>query len=141
MNNEDEQELVLKVGAAGGSLSVWSVNDMKLEGAFPPPPVEASEFLVPITIWSEMFRETQFTGVEFDEFWYDSVEDGRAYFFRWLGEPRSTVLVVWDDKSPTHIECRKCGDLLASADESERINVEVTQLFLNAGFWHDHVKH
>jgi hypothetical protein len=26
MNNGDEQELVLKVGAAGGSLSVWSVN-------------------------------------------------------------------------------------------------------------------
>jgi hypothetical protein len=26
MNNGDKQELVLKVGAAGGSLSVWSVN-------------------------------------------------------------------------------------------------------------------
>ena len=26
MNNGDEQELVLKIGAAGGSLSVWSVN-------------------------------------------------------------------------------------------------------------------
>jgi hypothetical protein len=26
MNDGDEQELVLKIGAAGGSLSVWSVN-------------------------------------------------------------------------------------------------------------------
>ena len=26
MNNGDEQELILKVGAMGGSLSVWSVN-------------------------------------------------------------------------------------------------------------------
>jgi len=26
MNNGNEQELVLKIGAAGGSLSVWSVN-------------------------------------------------------------------------------------------------------------------
>jgi hypothetical protein len=26
MNDGDEQELILKIGAAGGSLSVWSVN-------------------------------------------------------------------------------------------------------------------
>jgi hypothetical protein len=117
------------------------VSDAKLEGAFPPPPVKASEFLLPITTWSEMFRETQFTGVEFDEFWYDSVEDGRAYFFRWLGESRSTVLVVWDAERPTHIECRKSGDLLASADEAERIIAEVTLLFRNAGFWRNHVIH
>jgi hypothetical protein len=116
-------------------------SDTKLEGAFPPPPVEASNLLVPITTWSEMFRETELTGVEFDKFWYDSVEDGRAYFFRWLGEPRSTVLAVWNDERPTHIECRKNGDLLASADESERIIAEVTQLFRNAGFWREHVKH
>jgi hypothetical protein len=31
-------------------------SDTKLEGAFPPPPVEASNLLVPITTWSEMFR-------------------------------------------------------------------------------------
>ena len=116
-------------------------NDTRTVGVFPPPPVEASDLLVPITTWPEMFRETEFTGVEFDEFWYDSVEDGTAYFFRWLGEPRSTVLVVWDDEKPTHIECRKCGDLLASVDEAERIIAEVTQLFRNAGFWRNHVKH
>jgi hypothetical protein len=115
--------------------------DTKLEGAFPPPPVEARELLVPITTWAEMFRETKLTGVDFDEFWYDSVEDGTAYFFRWMGEPRSTVLVVWDKKKPTHIECRKSGDLLASADETERIIAEVTLLFRNAGFWSDHVIH
>jgi hypothetical protein len=113
----------------------------KMEGTFPPPPVEASELLVPITTWSEMFRETKFTGVKIDEFWYDSVEDGVAYFFSWLGEPRSTVLVIWDDERPTHIECRKVGGLLASVDESERIIAEVTQLFRNAGFWRDHVIH
>lgn len=116
-------------------------SDTKLEGAFPPPPVEASELLVPITTWAEMFRETEFTGVEFDEFWYDSVEDGMAYFFRWMGKPRSAVLVVWDAKRPTHIECRKGGDLLASADEAERIIAEVTLLFRNAGFWRYHLIH
>jgi hypothetical protein len=52
-------------------------SDTKLEGAFPPPPMEASKLLVPITAWSEMFLKTEFTGVEFDEFWYDSVEDCR----------------------------------------------------------------
>jgi hypothetical protein len=113
----------------------------KLEGAFPPPPVEGSKFLVPIATWPEMFRETQCTGVIFDEFWYHSVEDGVAYFFRWRGEPRSTVLVVWDEESPTHIECRKSGDLPASVDESERIIAEVTLLFRNSGLWRNHVKH
>jgi len=117
------------------------VTDSKLDDAFPPPPVKASELLLPITTWSEMFCETQITGVEFGKFWYKSVEAGVAYFFRWLGEPRSTVLIVWDDKIPTHVECRKGGGLLASADESEPIIAEVTQLFLNAGFWRDHVKH
>lgn len=114
---------------------------MKVEDAFPPPPVKASEFLLPITTWSEMFRETQFTGVEFNEFWFDSVEDRNAYFFRWMGEPRATVLVVWDKKKPTHIECRKSGDLLASADETERIIAEVTHLYRTAGFWRDHGIH
>jgi hypothetical protein len=115
--------------------------DTKLEGAFPPPPVEASELLVPITTWPDIFRETEVTGIKFDEFWYDCVEDGVAYFFRWLGEPPSTVLVVWNNKRPTHIECRKNGDLLASANETERIIAEVTHLFRTAGFWHDHVIH
>ena len=113
----------------------------KLEDTFPPPPVEGSEFLVPITTWSEMILETKCTGVIFDEFWYDSVEDGVAYFFRWLGAFRSTVLVVWDDERPTHIECRKSGDLLASTEESERIIAEVIQLFRNAGSWRNHVMH
>ncbi|MCX5822142.1 MAG: hypothetical protein NTY86_01180, partial [Deltaproteobacteria bacterium] len=117
-------------------------NDTKqLEGAFPPPPVEGSKFLVPITTWPEMFRETTCTGVIFDEFWYDSVEAGVAYFFRWLGEPRATVLVVWNDKMPTHIECRKRGALPTVADESERIIAEVTLLFRNAGFWCNHINH
>jgi hypothetical protein len=116
-------------------------NDTKLEGIFPPPPVKASELLVPITTWPEIFREAEVTGIIFDEFWYNSVEDGVAYFFRWLGEPRSTVLVVWNDKMPTHIECRKRGALPTAADESERIIAEVTLLFRNAGFWHNHLMH
>ncbi|MBN8454647.1 hypothetical protein, partial [Accumulibacter sp.] len=58
---------------------------------FPPPPVVASEALVPITSWPDMFRETAVTGVEFDLFWYDRVNEGVAYFFSWIGEPRSTV--------------------------------------------------
>jgi len=113
----------------------------KMEAAFPPPPVEASELLLPITTWPEIYREAAVTGIIFDEFWYDSVEDGVAYFFRWLGEPRATVLVVWNKESPTHIECRKIGDLPTSAAESERIIADVTQLFRNAGFWRNHLIH
>lgn len=109
--------------------------DTKANGTFPPAPVKGSASLVPITTWAEMFSETQVTGVNFDEFWYESVEEGVAYFFSWFGNPRSTVLVVWNDKEPTHIECRKVGDQLASEIEAAPIHAEVTQLFRNAGFW------
>ena len=105
-----------------------------MEGAFPPPPVKGSERLVPITTWAEMFRETQITGVEFDEFWCDRVEAGVAYFFHWLGEPQFTVLVVFDDQGPSLIECRKFCDVLACENESEPIIAEVMQLFSDAGF-------
>lgn len=60
-------------------------SDTKMEGTFPPPPVKASELLVPITTWSEMFRETEFTGIDFNEFWYDSVEDGMGLFLPLAG--------------------------------------------------------
>lgn len=88
-----------------------------------------------------MYRETEITGVEFDLFWYDSVEAGAAYFFRWIGEPRFTVLVVWNDEGPAHIECRKIGDLLASATESLPIIETVTQLFRDAGFGREKADH
>ena len=116
-------------------------NDIMIDGAFPSPPVKASELLVPITSWIDMFHETKSTGVEFDQFWHDSIEDGVAYFFRWLGDPRSTVLAIWDGEKPMHIECRMNGDLLVSDAESERIIAEVTQIFRNAGFWHKKVNH
>jgi len=109
--------------------------DKDTTGIFPSPPVRGGELLVPITSWPKMHRETQTTKVEFDLFWYDSVTDGVAYFFRWLGEPRSTVLVVWNDEGPTHIECRKIGDVLVSAQESASITAEVTAAFRAAGYW------
>lgn len=118
-----------------------TIDTQELKGVFPAPPVEASEFLVPITTWAEILREAEVTGIIFDELWYDSIEDGVAYFFRWLGEPRSIVLVVWNDDRPTHIECWKCGDLPISADESERIIAEVVLLYRKAGFWPNHLIH
>ena len=115
--------------------------DTKMRGDFPVPPFVGSELLVPITSWPEMHRETEVTNVEFDLFWYDSVEEGAAYFFRWLGEPRSTVLVVWNNDGPTHIECRKVGDLLASDAESASIIAEVTQRFRDARCGRDRMAH
>ena len=97
--------------------------------------------LVPITSWPEMHGETQITNVEFDLFWYDSVADGVAYFFRWLGQPRSTVLVVWNDEGPTHIESRNMGDLLLSAEDSANITAEVTSAFRAAGYWRNMAHH
>lgn len=111
------------------------------EAALPPSPVAASELLAPITSWSDMVREAAITGVEFDLFWYESVEEGAAYFFRWLGQPRSTVLVVWEKDGPTHIECRKAGDQLLDPAESEPINAEIMRLFYEAGYCRNSTQH
>lgn len=116
-------------------------NDSAAKAEFPPSPVAGSELLVPITSWPAMYRETEITGVEFDLFWYDSVEEGAACFFSWLGEPRSTVLVVWNDQGPTHIECRKGSDLLASPTESLPIIAAVMHMFRSAGFGTEKADH
>ena len=108
--------------------------DTKAEATFPSPPIAASELLAPITSWPEMFREETITGVEFDAFWYQSVEEGVAYFFRWLGEPRSTVLAIWDGEGFTHVECRKSGDLPLSTAESMPIIEEIARAIRNGGF-------
>ncbi len=100
---------------------------------FPPPPIEGSELLVPIRSWPELFCENLVTKVEFDEFWEKSVEEGVAYFFSWFGEPRATVLVIWDeDYRPTHIESRKIGGSFVYYQEAKPIQAEVEKLFREA---------
>jgi hypothetical protein len=88
-----------------------------------------------------MLRETAVTNVEFDLFWLESVEAGVAYFFSWLGEPRCTVLVVWNSEQPTHIECRRLNDIEVPATDSLPILLEITQAFRHAGFWHEEPIH
>jgi hypothetical protein len=88
-----------------------------------------------------MLRETEITKVEFDVFWFDSVKDGVAYFFRWLGEPRSTILVVWNNDGPTHIEYRKVGDLIGSEAESMPMIAEITHMFRSAGLGRNKTDH
>jgi len=117
------------------------ITDSMLDDAYPPPPVNGNDLLVPITTWVEMFRETQVTGIELEEYWLEHVEIGVAYFFRWLGNPRSTVLVIWNNEGPTHIECRTLGDSLVTGVESESISAEVIKLFREAGFWSGYVNH
>jgi hypothetical protein len=115
-------------------MKYYTCDAQRLDGRFTRPPVKTSEVLVPIAPWPAIFQEAKVTGIIFYEFWHDSVEDGVAYFFRWLGEPRSTVLVIWEVDGPTHIEARKSGDLPLSAGELEPIIAEVTMLFRDAGF-------
>lgn len=117
------------------------LTDIETNDDFPPCPIVASERLTPITSWSEMYRETQTTGVVFEEFWDESVNEGVAYFFRWLGNPRSTVLVVWNDEGPTHIEARTHGDALVLEKVAKQITKEVFRLFRKAGYWSNQVAH
>lgn len=106
--------------------------DCAITDSFPVPPVTGSKLLVPIVSWEEMYRETQATGVEFDEFWDESVHEGVAYFFRWLGNPRATALVIWDRDRVTRVECRKAGDVLLSESEMVPVNAELARLFADA---------
>ncbi len=115
--------------------------DTEAEYFLPLPPIAGSERLVPITSWAEMYSEIQVTGVEFDEFWYESVEEGVAYFFRWIESPRSTILVVWDSDRPTHIECRTIGDILVPDKDAEPMQAEVVHLFRSAGYWQGEAHH
>ncbi len=82
-----------------------------------------------------MICESRITGIEFDQFWYESVKEGVAYFFRWLGTPRSTVLVIYDYESLDHLECRTLGDSLVPRLEAEPIIAEVVKQYQKAGFW------
>ena len=124
-----------------GNIMRRQIQAEKGKDRFPESPVDADDLLVPITCWSGIYRESQITGIEFDQFWYESVEERVAYFFSWLGSPRSTVLVIWDEESLVHIECRTLGDLLVSEQEAEPIVAKVVNEFRQAGFWQDRVLH
>lgn len=81
-----------------------------------------------------MWEEIPVTGVEFDAHWLDLVESRVAYFFRWTGTPRATVLVVWSDDEIRYVECRGQGDRKLCSTESLEIVVELHRLFVEAGF-------
>lgn len=124
-----------------GTGKMSGMTNDKVNVIFPPPPIEATELLSPITSWEDMFSEMRVTGVDFDSFWDESVEEGVAYFFRWTGAPRATVLVVWDDEKPTHIECRTYGDDLLTGGLASEIEEEVVTQFYRAGFWRNEPRH
>ena len=101
---------------------------------WPRPPVASTGILVPITSWGAMLEEVAVTGVEFDGFWLDCVESRIACLFRWLGEPRATVLATWEDRMLTDVECRGIGDRQLSPAESATIASAVHAQFAHAGY-------
>lgn len=115
--------------------------DTEAEYFFPPAPIEGTSCLIPITSWAEMYAEILITGVVFDEFWYESIQDEVAYFFKWIGEPRATILVVWEDDHPTHIECRTIGDEEIPACYTTEIVSDVVAQFCRAGYWLHETRH
>jgi hypothetical protein len=102
--------------------------------SFPPCRVPGTALLVPISSWEGLFSETLEVGVDFDAFWCQCILDRVAYFFQWLGEPRCTVLTVWNDAGLTYVECRARGDRLLFTNEVLEIEREVAQAFWEAGF-------
>ena len=64
-------------------------SDTELNANFPRPPVLATRQLEPLASWPALCREPPVTGIEFDLFWYECIEEEVAYFFRWTGMPRA----------------------------------------------------
>ena len=102
--------------------------DSEFDDSFSVLPLEASNLLQPIRSWSDMHREMLVTGVEFDLFWYENARDGMTHFFSWLGEPRATVLAVFNDERLPYIECRKSHDVQLAPEESMPIVREVLRV-------------
>jgi hypothetical protein len=98
-------------------------------GEFPVPPIPASPALQPIRRWSDMEAEARVTGVQFDAFWDACVGDEIAYFFRWLGRTRATVLVVFEADGPIFIEVRQAPDVEVAGRDAEPVLDEVLRLF------------
>ena len=101
---------------------------------FPDAPIPGSPLLVPITCWAGMVCEIRITNVVIDSFWIESIKDGVCYFFRWLGHPRSTVLVVYGADDIAKIECRTLGDCPVSFTEAQYAVLEVLRLFKLSGY-------
>jgi hypothetical protein len=134
---ELEFVVISTLRASGRAFSLLTeANLMSLSAAasWPPSPIQGTELLVPITSWEMMLDETKITGVEFDGFWLDNVESGVAYFFRWLGEPRATVLAIWDGKDLKHLECRGVGDTELERPDSADVVQSAYAQFSRAGF-------
>lgn len=105
-----------------------------MDGLFPDCPITGTAHLVPITSWLQMHAERKVTGVDYDLFWDDALSDGVAYFFSWRAKPRATVLVVWEGRMLSHIECRKACDELVPEAEALPILTDVVHAFSAAGF-------
>lgn len=103
--------------------------DTRSRDRFIVPPVAPSPLLTPIRTWLEMYRESLETGVVFDAFWYESVVDGTACFFRWTGEPRATVVAIYSSDGVLRVECRKRGGAEPTPAEMVPMRLEVTRVF------------
>ena len=107
----------------------------KGKDGFPESPIAATDLLIPITSWDGMVCESRITGAELDSFWHERVVDGVCYLYRWLGKPRATVWVIYDDDALRFIECRTLRGRLVPRAEAEPIICEVVKRYRAAGFW------
>ena len=99
----------------------------------PTSPIPGSAVLFPLKSWQEIYIEHRRHGIDFDAFWYESLEAGICSFYRWSGSPRSVVLAVFDTSTLRHIECRKQGDVELDPDESAPIVAELVREFARIG--------
>jgi hypothetical protein len=98
------------------------------DNPFPSPPFAQTELLSPICAWSDMVDEMLATGIDFDEHWYSCVMDQVAYFYRWNGSMRATVLVVFNTEAIVYIEARRFDDQLVPEGERLLIVDEISEI-------------
>ena len=108
--------------------------DTPFNTIFPAWALDRTDDLVSIASWRDLHAETEVTGVEIDQFWCESIDDGVAYFFKWLGEPRATVLAVAGEQSLTFVECRQSWDKPVGQLAATEVVSTVVKAFGRAGF-------
>ncbi len=98
------------------------------DNPFPPQPFAQTGLLIPICSWSDMAQEMLVTGIEFDEHWYSCVMEEVAYFYKWHGKVRATVLVVFNTDAIVYVEARQFDDQLVPEIEHLLIVNEISEI-------------
>jgi len=100
---------------------------------FPPSPLPTHSLMQPLSSAFAIAEDAEEMSFTFESWWVERVYEGVAYFFRWTGNTRATVLLVIDRDRVTHVECQGCGGTKIEGSEFQPIGRVLQELCHQAG--------